>query len=134
MLFRKKSVFKVTIIGIHSPKYEHEKNKANVRHSVEEQSLPFVVVNDNGLHAWKHTGCQIWPTVLVFGPDALPIYIFEGENHVQHLELFLVPVLAYYKSSVHLFPHIVSSTQQSPGDMSATSTSKYCCFDNVNTL
>lgn len=85
---------------MHSPKFEHEKNKANVQHAIQEQGLPFTVVNDNGLQVWKHVGCQVWPTVMVFGPDALPIYIFEGENHVQHLELFLVSILDYYKSSV----------------------------------
>ena len=94
----------ITIIGVHSPKYEHEKNKSNVRHAIDEQSLPFTVVNDNGLQVWKHVGCQIWPTVLVIGPDSLPIYIFEGENHVQHLEAFLAPVLSYYKASVHSSP------------------------------
>ncbi|UJR32078.1 hypothetical protein I4U23_019546 [Adineta vaga] len=94
----------VTIIGIHSPKYEHEKNKANVRHAIEEQSLPFTVVNDNGLQVWKHVECQIWPTVLVFGPDALPIFIFEGENHVQHLETFLTSILTHYKSIIRTSP------------------------------
>jgi hypothetical protein len=93
--------FKVNIIGVHSPKYEHEKNKNNVRHAVEEQLLPFTVVNDNGLQVWKHVGCQIWPTVLVFGSDLLPIYIFEGENHVQHLETFIIPLINYYKSNIH---------------------------------
>ncbi len=109
--------FKVTIVGVHSPKYEHEKNKNNVRHAIEEQSLPFNVFNDNGLQVWKHVGCQIWPTVLVFGPNALPIFIFEGENHVQHLETFLAPVLTYYKSNVRTSPSIASSSKSSLEDM-----------------
>lgn len=62
------------------------------------------MVNDNGLQVWKQIGCQLWPTVLVFGPDALPLYIFEGENHVQHLEPFLLPMLSYYKASVRSTP------------------------------
>ncbi|CAF3085678.1 unnamed protein product [Rotaria sp. Silwood2] len=107
----------VTVIGVHSPKYEHERNKANVRHAVEEQSLPFAVVNDNSLQVWKHVGCQILPTVLIFGPDSLPIFIFEGENHVQHLELFLVPVLAFYKSSVRAPPNNALSIKNSPEDL-----------------
>ena len=82
---------------MHSPKYEHEKTKTNIRHAIDEQSIPFTVVNDNGLQTWKHVGCQLWPTVLVFGPDSLPLYILEGENHVQHLENFLLPILEYYK-------------------------------------
>jgi len=105
-----------TIIGVHSPKYEHEKNKNNVRHAIEEQSLPFTVVNDNGSQVWKHVGCQLWPTVIVFGPDALPIYIFEGENHVQHLENFLLSALAYYKSTVRSSP-----VKNAPGDLNASS-------------
>ncbi|CAF0905294.1 unnamed protein product [Rotaria sordida] len=111
----------VTIIGVHSSKYEHEKNKANVRHAVDEHSIPFAVVNDNNLQVWKHVGCQIFPTALVFGPDALPIFIFEGENHVQHLELFLVPILAYYKSSVRAPSTDTLSIKTSPDDLSATS-------------
>lgn len=113
--------FKVTVIGVHSPKYEHEKNKANVRHAVDEQSLPFTVVNDNGLQAWKLVGCQIWPTALVFGPDALPIFIFEGENHVQHLETFLTAALVHYKSSVRASPSTSAAVQGSPEDLTTTS-------------
>ncbi|CAF1220436.1 unnamed protein product [Adineta ricciae] len=107
----------VTIIGVHSPKYEHEKNKVNVRHAVEEQSLPFTVVNDNGLQVWKHVGCQVLPTVLVFGPDALPIFIFEGENHIQHLETFLTSALTHYKSSIRALPSTSSAVKTSPEDM-----------------
>ncbi|CAF0745669.1 unnamed protein product [Adineta ricciae] len=119
----------VTIIGIHSPKYEHEKNKANVRHAMEEQSLPFNVVNDSSLSVWKHVGCQIWPTVLVFGPDAIPIFIFEGENHVQHTETFLAFALAYYKSSVRASPNISAAIKMSPDDPAASgATSKPAKF------
>ena len=88
-----------------------------MRHAIEEQSLPFTVVNDNGSQVWKHVGCQIWPSILVFGPDSLPLLIFEGENHVQHLETFLVPVLTYYKSSVRASPSNSSSIKSSPEDM-----------------
>jgi hypothetical protein len=106
----------VTVIGVHSSKYEHEKHKANIRHAIEEQSLPFNVVNDNS--------CQIRPTVLIFGPDALPLFIFEGENHVQHIEAFLLPVLAYYKSSVRASPSSSSVMKTSPEDLVATTSSK----------
>lgn len=106
----------------------------NVRHAAEEQSLPFLVFNDGGLHTWKHIGCQIWPTVLVFGPDSLPIYIFEGENHVQHLELFLLPVLAYYKSGTPEVPLTPLSSKQSPEEASAIGAGKYVCFRDMSTL
>jgi hypothetical protein len=114
----------VTIIGVHSPKYEHEKNKTNIRHAIEEQSLPFNVVNDNGLQVWKHVGCQLWPTVLIFGPDAMPLFIFEGENHVQHTEKFLASILAYYKTSVRASPGSSSTIKNSPEDIVASSTGK----------
>ncbi|CAF0741100.1 unnamed protein product [Adineta steineri] len=112
----------VTVIGIHSPKYEHEKHKANIRHAIEEQSLPFNVVNDNGLQVWKHVGCQIWPTVLIFGPDALPLFIFEGENHVQHTEIFLQPILNHFKSSVRASPSSSSIIKTSSEDIVANIT------------
>ena len=123
---------KVTIIGVHSPKYEHEKNKANVRHAVEEQSLPFTVVNDNGLQVWKHVGCQVLPTVLVFGPDALPIFIFEGENHIQHLETFLTSALTHYKSSIRALPSTSSAVKTSPEDMATNGISNRAGYTRNN--
>lgn len=116
--------FQVSVIGIHSPKFEHERNKANIRHAIDEQSLSFNMVNDHTLQAWKHVGCQLWPTVLVFGPDALPLYIFEGENHVQHIESFLIPLLAYYKSSVRATATSSSGATSSPEDIVSVPKSK----------
>ena len=96
---------------------------------MEEQSLPFNVVNDSSLSVWKHVGCQIWSTVLVFGPDAMTIFIFEGENHVQHTETFLAFALAYYKSSVRASPSISAAIKTSPDDPAASSaTSKPAKF------
>ena len=116
--------FQVSVIGIHSPKFEHERNKANIRHAIDEQSLSFNMVNDHTLQAWKHVGCQLWPTVLVFGPDALPLYIFEGENHVQHIESFLIPLLAHYKSSVRASATSSSGVTSSPEDIVRVTKSK----------
>ena len=116
----------MTVIGVHSPKYDHEKHKANIRHAIEEQSLPFHVVNDHGLQVWKHVGCQLWPSVLIFGPDASPVLILEGENHVQHAEAFLQPMLNYYKSSVRASPSSSSTTLSSPEDISIHGTQRPC--------
>ncbi|CAF2951320.1 unnamed protein product [Rotaria sp. Silwood2] len=116
------SIVGITVISVHSRKYEHEKkNKANVRHAVEEQSLSFEVVNNHSLQVRKHSGGQILPTALVFGSDSLSIFIFERGNYVQHLELYLVPVFAYYKSSVCASLNNSLSIKSSPEDLSATS-------------
>lgn len=116
----KHRAFQVAVLSVHSPKYEHEKPKINIRHAVEEQSLQFTVVNDTSLQAWKHVGCQVWPTVLVFGPDCQPIFIFEGENHVQHLDIFLALVVAHYK------PQLSSQSMKNfSEDMFGSRTSKH---------
>lgn len=107
----------ITVIGVHSPKYEYEKIKGNIRHFIDERSIPFNTLHDHGLQVWKHIGCQIYPTVLVFGPDALPIFIFEGENHVQHTETFLLPILSFYKTSVRASPSGSSVVKNSPEDI-----------------
>jgi hypothetical protein len=53
--------------------------------------------------------------VLIFGPDAIPLFIFEGENHVQHLDAFLTLLLNHYKSSVRATP----TRKTSPEDFTA---------------
>lgn len=114
----------MTILGVHSPKYEHEKHRLNVRHTVDEQSIGFNVVNDNSLQVWKSIGCQLWPTVLIFGPDQLPLFIFEGDNHVQHVEAFLAPVLSFYKSSVRATSGGSMTIKSSPEDLNTSKTNR----------
>lgn len=101
---------------------------------MDEQELPFNVVNDHALQLWKHLDCQLWPTALVFGPDALPLYIFEGDNHVQHLETFLAPVINFYKSSVRAASS--TATLSSPEDIAtgAKGTSNDCIDDESTAI
>ena len=94
----------------------------NVRNAIEEQSIGFNVINDNGLQVWKSIGCQLWPTVLIFGPDQLPLFIFEGDNHIQHVETFLIPTLNFYKSSVRATPSGSTVMKSSPEDFNANKT------------
>ncbi|CAF0797477.1 unnamed protein product [Didymodactylos carnosus] len=100
MAYKRFSTAGIAMIGVHSPKYEHEKMKLNVRHAVDRLLIEYPVLNDNALATWKGIDIQCWPTVLILSPDAVPLLILEGENHVQHLETFLQPLLTHYKSSV----------------------------------
>jgi len=37
--------------------------------------------------------------------------IFEGENHVQHTETFLLPILSFYKATVRASPPVKNSPE-----------------------
>ncbi len=72
------------------------------------------------MQVWKHIDGQVLPTALVFGPDSLPIFIFEGENHVQHLKTFLTPIFDYYKSSVRVSPTSSAMVKSSSEDIATS--------------
>ena len=68
------------------------------------------MINDEHSRLWNHVGCEVRPSAMVFAPNERPLLIFEGENHIQHLEIFVEAILKHYQSD--LSASIVEGTAQ----------------------
>ncbi|HEU4977293.1 MAG TPA: cytochrome c biogenesis protein DipZ [Solirubrobacteraceae bacterium] len=51
----------LTIVGVHSPEFDFEKDAGNVQAAIRQNGLRYPVVQDNDLKTWAAWGNQYWP-------------------------------------------------------------------------
>ncbi|XP_042232801.1 NHL repeat-containing protein 2-like isoform X2 [Homarus americanus] len=51
---------------------------------------------------WTELGIACWPTLLILGPDASPLFVLVGEGHSDRLQLYVDTAVRYFSSSGRL--------------------------------
>ena len=71
----------LTVIGVHSPEFAHERERANIERKVAEFGLPHPVMIDNDFSYWKALGNRYWPTYYLVDRRGRLRARFIGETH-----------------------------------------------------
>jgi len=71
----------LTVIGVHSPKFEHEKNPASVRAAMQRHGITHPVLNDPNMSTWAAYGVRAWPTLVLLDPSGSIAATYSGEGH-----------------------------------------------------
>ncbi|XP_034234276.1 NHL repeat-containing protein 2 [Thrips palmi] len=95
----------VVVIGVHSAKFDNEKDSENISAALKRYDITHPVVNDCEGELWSKLGISCWPTVLVLGPEGQPLYKLVGEFNADHLVDFISRVVTYFGSHGKLSPH-----------------------------
>jgi peroxiredoxin len=69
----------VTIVGVHTPEFEAEKDVGRVRKKVADHKLKFPVVIDNDGAIWKAWGNRLWPSIYLVDKRGVVRSRYEGE-------------------------------------------------------
>src|SRR5512132_1349453 len=72
-------------IGVHSPKFEHEKQPDAVAAAVERYAVRHPVLDDPALSTWDQYAVRAWPTLAVVDPDGYVVATMAGEGHAAGL-------------------------------------------------
>ena len=59
----------LVIIGVHSGKFDAERNTENIRRKVAEYRIKHPVVNDANMVIWERFQVSSWPTLVLITPD-----------------------------------------------------------------
>ena len=71
----------LTIIGVHSPKFEHEADADALAAAVERYAVHHPVLDDPELVTWKAYAARAWPTLVVLDPEGYVVASMSGEGH-----------------------------------------------------
>ena len=82
---RFKDIPEVAFLGCHSAKFQNEKDLHMLRQAVIRYEIKHAVLNDNEFKFWGSMGVNCWPTIMIFSPDAKPLFKATGEGN----EMFL---------------------------------------------
>ena len=74
------------VVGVHSGKFDQEKDPANIRAAVLRYTIEHPVVVDSDFNIWRRFGTNSWPTVALIDSAGKPIGKVSGEGHRQLLD------------------------------------------------
>lgn len=69
------------IIGIHSPEFEHEKNRNSLRETMASYKINYPQVLDDDHHYWNQLNNRYWPSFYVVDKNGIILGKFAGETH-----------------------------------------------------
>lgn len=71
----------LTVIGVHSPKFDHERSFAAVQAAMARHGIAHPVLNDPDLHTWQAYAVRAWPTLVLIDPEGRIVATYSGEGH-----------------------------------------------------
>jgi thiol-disulfide isomerase/thioredoxin len=84
----------LTIIGMHTPEFDFEKELENVQKAVAKFGITYPVVLDNDFSTWQSYGNQYWPRKYLIDTDGFIVYDHIGEGGYADTEKEIRKLLA----------------------------------------
>lgn len=88
----------LTVIGVHSPKFEHEKNPESVAAAIERHDIHHPVLNDPNMATWSSYNVRAWPTLVLVDPVGKIVATYSGEGHSHAIEALLDDLIPQYEA------------------------------------
>ncbi|KAL0454634.1 UNVERIFIED_CONTAM: protein SUPPRESSOR OF QUENCHING 1, chloroplastic [Sesamum latifolium] len=84
------------VVGVHSAKFDNEKDLEAIRNAVLRYGISHPVVNDGDMYLWRELGVSSWPTFALVGPNGKLIAQVAGEGRRKDLDDLVKAALIYY--------------------------------------
>jgi thiol-disulfide isomerase/thioredoxin len=81
------------VIGVHSGKFDQEKDVENIRTAVKRYAIEHPVAVDSDFAIWQRFGARAWPTVMLIDSTGRPVGQVSGEGHREVLDRAIAKVL-----------------------------------------
>ena len=94
----KKYPKELVVIGVHSAKFDNEKETGNIRKAILRYEIEHPVVNDAEMIIWRKFGVNSWPSLVVLDPEGQYCGYVSGEGNRELLEKVIDRLIAYHKS------------------------------------
>ncbi len=83
----------LTIIGVHTPEFDYEKNADNVRGYVRQKAIEHAVLIDNTFSTWRAYNNRAWPALYLIDKQGIIRYKHVGEGAYQTTEEMIQKLL-----------------------------------------
>jgi len=93
----KKYANELVVIGVHSAKFENEKNSESIRKAILRYDLKHPVVNDADQKIWNAYDCSSWPTLILIDPEGNFLGQTTGEGKYELLDTVIGKVVTEHR-------------------------------------
>ena len=70
----------LAVIGVHSAKYDNEKDTGNIREAILRYEVKHPVINDKDFKVWHEYVARAWPTLVLIDPEGYVVGTKSGEG------------------------------------------------------
>jgi len=88
----------LVIVGVHSPKFEHERDPAALAAAVERYGVHHPVLDDADMRMWQQYAAKAWPTLSVIDPQGYVVASMAGEGHAEGLMRLLDELITVHEA------------------------------------
>jgi len=87
----------LVVIGVHSAKFDNEKETENIREAIVRYEIAHPVINDANMMVWRKFGVRAWPTVILIDPEGNYCGYLSGEGNREVLDQVIGDLVEYHK-------------------------------------
>jgi DNA-binding beta-propeller fold protein YncE len=87
----------LVVIGVHSAKFENEKDTENIRRIILRYELEHPVYNDADYKVWQSYGVRAWPTQVLIDPAGYVIGAVSGEGNYELIDQVVAKVIGEFR-------------------------------------
>ncbi|GGB30293.1 hypothetical protein GCM10011492_20900 [Flexivirga endophytica] len=130
----------LVLIGVHSPKFEHEADPVALEQAVERYAVHHPVLDDPELTTWGAYTARAWPTLVVIDPEGYIVGQFSGEGHAHGLTILVRELLEEHRAKgtlrtgdgPYVAPAPPATALRFPGKLAAVGDGSYLVSDTAH--
>ena len=84
----------LTVIGVHSPEFDEERQVENLRRQVISLGIRYPVVSDNDYKTWNAYKVEAWPTIFLLDKQGRIRWMRAGEGNYDEADRLIQKLLA----------------------------------------
>ena len=88
----------LVVIGVHSAKFQNEREAENIRQAILRYGIEHPVINDSNLAIWQAYGARAWPTLVLIDPEGNIVGSDTGEGHYEMLDKLIGKLVSEFRS------------------------------------
>jgi thiol-disulfide isomerase/thioredoxin len=88
----------LVVIGVHSPKFDNEKDTNSIRKAILRYQIEHPVVNDADHAIWNRYEVDAWPTLVLVDPEGNLVGYTSGEGNYELLDKVIGKVVEQHKT------------------------------------
>jgi thiol-disulfide isomerase/thioredoxin len=89
---------RLTVVGIHSAKFENEKDTSNISKAILRYGIKHPVINDANFKIWDTYGVHAWPTLVLIDPEGYVVGVYSGEGHTPEIAALIDRLSPWYSA------------------------------------
>ena len=91
----------LVVIGVHTPKFDNEKNLETLRRVLVRYNRVHPVIHDTGFELMKRYGARAWPTLFVVDPEGGVVGKVTGEGHHRLMDRVVGDLIEAYANELN---------------------------------